>query len=135
MQNDSVVVYLHLVWTTWDRLPLIGAEHENALFDCLAQTATKHGCEVVAINGMADHVHLLLTLAPTQTVSTLVQQLKGASSHFMNHRFPDSPTFKWRGSYAAFSVSRWDINKVAGYIRRQKDHHTGETTIAQLETD
>jgi REP element-mobilizing transposase RayT len=135
LQKDKGVVYLHLVWTTWDRLPLIEPEQENALFDCLANTATKHGCQIVAINGMADHVHFLLSIPPTQAVSSLVQQIKGVSSHFMNHQFPDSPTFKWRGSYAAFSISRWDVHKVAQYIRNQKAHHTDNSTIDQLESD
>ena len=135
MQRDKVVLYVHLVWTTWDRLPLIPIDQERALYDCLAAIAVKNGCQVVAINGMEDHVHLLLALPSTIAVGFLAQQLKGGSSHFANNQMKLEATLKWRGSYAAFSVSRWDVPKVAAYIQRQKQHHSQNTIIAQLEAD
>jgi REP element-mobilizing transposase RayT len=135
MQRDKIVVFVHLVWTTWDRLPLIALEQERALHDCLASIAQRHGCQIVAINGMPDHVHLLLTLPATVNLSYLVQQLKGVSSHFANDQLGFDGAFKWRGSYAAFSVSRWDVDKVATYIKNQKEHHSNATQIEQLEPE
>ena len=135
MQRDKIVVTLHLVWTTRDRLPLIAPEWERALHDCLGAVAVKHGCRVIAINGMEDHVHLLLAPPPTVSISFLVQQLKGVSSHFVNTHTPCEGAFKWRGSFAAFSVSRWDVAKIATYIRRQKEHHAAGSIVACGEPD
>jgi len=135
MQTDKLVVFLHLVWTTWDRLPLIEADQEVALHNCIASVAAKHGCQVIAIGGMPDHVHLLLKMPSTVTIGFLMQQLKGVSSHFANHQLDLAATLKWRGSYAAFSVSRWDVAKVAAYIAHQKEHHRQNDTIISLEPE
>jgi REP element-mobilizing transposase RayT len=106
MQRDKIVFFMHLVWTTWDRLPLIAPEKERALHDCIASVAHEQGCRVIAIYGMPDHVHLLLSMSSTVTLGFLIQQLKGISSHFANHNLDFGGEFKWCGSYAAFSVSR-----------------------------
>lgn len=133
MQSDKVVVYLHLVWTTWDRLPLIPSDKERTLHDCIAAVADKHRCRVIAIGGMPDHVHLLLKMPSTLQLGFLMQQLKGVSSRAANDELAFSATLKWRGSYAAFSVSRWDVPKIAAYINNQKQHHARGSTIEALE--
>lgn len=133
MQSDKVVVYLHLVWTTWDRLPLIAPDKERALHDCIASVADKHRCRVIAIGGMPDHVHLLVRIPSTLQIGFLMQQLKGVSSRAANDELGFAETLKWRGSYAAFSVSRWDVPKIAAYINHQKQHHADGNTIEQLE--
>ena len=133
MQSDKVRIYLHLVWSTWDRLPLIAHEDEEKLHDCIAAIAVKQKCSVIAIGGMPDHVHLLLQFPATLNVGFLMQQLKGGSAHFANQEMELPAPLKWRGSYAAFSVSRWDVAKIAAYIRDQKVHHAQNGTIAQLE--
>jgi len=73
---------------------------------------------VLALGGTQDHVHLLASLAPTVSISELMKQAKGVSSRFANSVLGYGGTFKWQGSYAAFSVSRWDLDRAAEYVRR-----------------
>lgn len=135
MRHNKLALYVHFVWTTWDRLPLISQNIERDLHRHLHAQAERHGCKVLALGGMPDHVHLLLEVPPTQSLSFLVQQLKGVSAHFVNETLQAREPLKWRGSYAAFTVSRWDVRKIAGYIKAQKEHHGAGTTIEELEAE
>lgn len=132
MRNLSRI-YVHLVWGTWDRLPLITAELERTLYSTLLAECSRLGGEMIAIGGMPDHVHMLVRMPSTVSVAQLVKQLKGASSHLVTHEVQPGEFFKWQGGYAAFSVSRWDVPKIRGYIRRQKEHHGNATTRATFE--
>ncbi|MEA3334285.1 MAG: IS200/IS605 family transposase [Chloroflexota bacterium] len=133
MRRNKVELYVHLVWATWDRLPLIMPEMERALYRSIGDVAQSMGCRVLAINGISDHVHVLLRIPPTLSISKLVQQLKGVSSHFVNNRLHLEYRFKWMGYYGAFSVSRWDVSKIMGYINNQKTHHGIDDLLAELE--
>ena len=134
MRHNKTEIYLHFVWTTWDRLPLISAEVERELHRNLQSLASKKGCVVVALNGIEDHVHLLLQVPPTCcSVAELVKHLKGVSSHFVNDTLQPSSLFKWQASYSVFSVSRWDVDKVRAYVENQKEHHRRGTAKPQLE--
>jgi len=123
MRRDKLALYVHLVWATWDRLPNITAEIERRLHRNIESLAQEMGCTVLAINGMPDHVHLFVKLPPTVSVARLVKQVKGVSSHFVNQTLQPGFLFRWQGRYGAFSVSRWDVDRIAGYVRRQKEHH------------
>ena len=123
MKKNHVVLFIHLVWNTWDRLPLISPEFERRLHRYIVAVAKEMKCQVVAIGGIEDHVHLLVLLPSTVTVAQLVKRVKGASSHFINHEILSNGDFRWQGTYSAFSVSRWDVGKVANYIRTQREHH------------
>ncbi|MEA3338300.1 MAG: IS200/IS605 family transposase [Chloroflexota bacterium] len=133
MRRDKAELYVHLVWATWDRSPLIQPEMERALYRCIGDVAHSLGCRVLAINGMPDHVHVLLRIPPTLSISKLVQQLKGVSSHFANNQLHLEYHFKWMGFYGAFSVSRWDVPKIMNYINNQKNHHGMDEIQAELE--
>jgi len=133
MRANKIELYVHLVWATWDRLPLISPDMERALFRCIADVAQSLGCRVLAINGMPDHVHVLLRIPSTLPVSKLVQQLKGVSSHFVNDQLQLDYHFKWMGFYGAFSVSRWDVPRIMAYIAKQKEHHNMNDLMDELE--
>jgi REP element-mobilizing transposase RayT len=76
------------------------------------------------INGMPDHVHLLLKMAATQNISKLVKDLKGSSSRFMNNAIENQgQSFEWSRGYGAFTVSKKDVDLIANYIKNQKTHH------------
>ena len=123
MRKNKVAVFVHFVWATWDRQPLITPEMEARLYRHIAASATSLGCKVLAINGHRDHVHVLLAMPSTVTMAQVVKKMKGASSRFVNDQFDLPYTFKWQGFYGAFSVSRWDVEKIIHYIRNQKAHH------------
>jgi putative transposase len=133
MRRNKLRLYLHLVWGTWDRLPLITPNIERSLYRCLQKEAEGKGCVVLALNGVADHVHLVVSYPATITISDLVKQVKGASSHFVNHELAPSFEFKWQGFYGAFTVSRWDVDKVTAYVKRQKEHHQAHSLVDEWE--
>ncbi len=123
MRRNKLALYLHLVWATWDRLPLVTSEIERRLYRNIESETQDMGCTVLALNGMPDHVHLVVSFPTTVTIADLVKQVKGVSSHFVNDALKPETQFKWQGSYGAFSVSRWDLDKIIGYVKRQKEHH------------
>ena len=132
MRYDKIEIYAHLIWTTYDRHPLITPELEADLFPVLCEMVERHGGKTLAVNGVPDHVHMLVKYSSTTRTCDLIKDVKGASSSFLNEQLGD---FKWRPTYAAFSVSRWDVNKIANYIARQKEHHAEGTIIEALEAD
>jgi REP element-mobilizing transposase RayT len=133
MRRNKLQLYLHLVWATWDREPLITPGIERPLYRCIQQEAQKQGCTVLALNGVADHVHLVVSFPTTITIADLAKQVKGVSSCFVNDQLSPSSQFKWQGFYGAFTVSRWDVDKVVTYVKRQKEHHRANTLLAEWE--
>ncbi|MGI8912715.1 MAG: IS200/IS605 family transposase [Chloroflexota bacterium] len=134
MRGPLTQVLVHIVWATWDRLPLIVPNIEDRLVACLADEARGLRCSPMAIGGMADHVHVLIAIHPTVAVARLVQQLKGVSSHLINHELDSPAGFKWQGAYGAFSVSPDAAPFVARYIALQKQHHAKGTLHLEWET-
>ena len=114
---------MHLVWSTWDRLPLINQQIEPQLYAAIAKKCRQLECEPVAIGGIEDHIHLLVSLHPNISISQLVKDVKGSSSHLMNHKIAPNEFFKWQGGYGAFSFSKDDLPKIRTYIDNQKEHH------------
>lgn len=123
MKRNKLALYIHLIWATWDRQPLLTPDIERRVHRNIASQAIKMKCKLLAINGMPDHVHLFVRIPSTITIANLVKQVKGVSSHFVNDTIQPGFHFKWQGFYGAFSVSRWDIEKIINYVRRQKKHH------------
>lgn len=134
MRQDKIEVYVHLIWTTWERTHWITPELERLMFPVLCEIANRHNALVLGVNGTGDHVHLLVKFSSTTRLCDLVKDAKGASSRLANDHLGDF-TFKWRPTYAAFSVSRWNVRALCAYITRQKEHHAANTTNPHLESD
>ncbi len=126
-------LYVHLVWATAERQPLLTPEIRDAVYACIKRDAAHLKAEVIAIGGVADHVHVLARYPAAVSISRLVQQLKGSSSHLVTQRL--GHLFQWQGGYGAFSLSRSLIPRVQKYIERQEDHHHDNTLLAALEQD
>jgi REP element-mobilizing transposase RayT len=126
-------IYLHLVWSTWDRLDLITPAIEPRLYSALEAKCVELNCGPVTIGGIANHVHLLVRIQSTISVAQLVKELKGSSSHLVTHEIAPDQFFKWQGSYAAFSVDKSSLDRVRAYIENQKQHHTDQTHVSQWE--
>jgi putative transposase len=133
MRRNKLALFLHLVWATWDRLPLITPRIERRLYRCVENEARDQGCAVLALNGVTDHVHLVISFPTTITIANLVKQIKGVSSHFVNAVLSPDTRFKWQGSYGAFTVSRWDVDKIVRYVKRQKEHLAANDLRAEWE--
>jgi len=133
MRRNKLALFVHLVWSTWDRLPMIDQAIERRLLREIESEAIKMRCIVLALNSMPDHVHIVLVMPSIVTIADLAKQLKGASSHFVNEVLRPEMPFKWQGSYGAFTVSRWDVDKIVTYVRNQKEHHADETLLPEWE--
>ena len=135
MPTSKARVYVHLVWTTVERRPLISEEVSGSLCRWLHRVVRDLGCKLVAVSCLTDHVHLLIRMSHLRSISEIVRRLKGSSSHFLNKEFGEEEWFRWQRGYGAFSVSRWDVARVAKYIRNQKQHHSDGTEVGSLEPD
>ncbi|HLF26224.1 MAG TPA: IS200/IS605 family transposase [Anaerolineae bacterium] len=118
MRAPYTQLYLHCVWATWDRLPLITPSSEARIYAATATKCYELKCEMIAIGGDADHVHLLVRLPTTLAVATLLKEVKGSSSHLVTHEITPNEFFKWQGAYGAFTVSKDAVKSVAAYINR-----------------
>jgi len=100
MRAPFTQLYLHYVWATWDREPLITAQIEQPLYAfILAKTRELRG-EPIVIGGMSEHVHLLVRWSPVVSVADFIGEVKGASSHFVTHHILTGGVFKWQGRTA-----------------------------------
>jgi putative transposase len=126
-------LYLHCVWATWDRLPLITPDVEPQLYAALAAKCKQLSCESLAIGGISDHIHLLVRFAPTITIARLIGEMKGSSSHIMTHVVAPGTFFKWQGAYGAFTISKRSVPQTRAYILNQKIHHADQTVVPELE--
>ncbi|ALF53731.1 transposase [Nostoc piscinale CENA21] len=133
MRANFTQLYLHYVWATWDRLPLITPDIQKLVYAAIIKECEQLKCTVIAVGGIEDHVHLLTGFPVTISVSDLIKQIKGSSSHFINNEVTPGGLFKWQGSYAAFTVSHDAIDNVAHYIRNQAVHHQQKSIISAWE--
>ncbi len=131
--NSCTHLFIHFVWATWNREPLIDLAWQSALYACLAETCRARGGQPLEIGGVADHVHLLARVPATIAVAQLAHDLKGASSHLIRHRVAPETDFRWQGAYGAFSVSPEGIDVVRAYIQNQLAHHAQNTLNEQWE--
>ena len=133
MRRNLTAVYIHLVWGTWDRLPLLTDELLPAVYRAIGAKATELGASMVAVGGTEDHVHLLVRLPMTLAIADLVKGVKGSSAHLVTHELAPGTSFKWQGSYGAFSVSPRQRAQVTDYIARQREHHAANADIVHWE--
>jgi putative transposase len=119
-------LFVHAIWATWDRMPLITPDIEAEIYAVMAAKARELGCAPLAIGGIADHVHILVRLDPVVPLARLVGEIKGASSHAVNHAIAPGGYFRWQGGYSAFSVGPRRLKTVAAYIAGQKERHSGD---------
>jgi putative transposase len=129
--------YVHLVWATKNREKSIPQSQEYDLYRLIVSEAQEFRCQVLAINGMPDHVHVLLQMSSTVSFGQLLHQMKGVSSAFLNEdkRLDlDHPRFRWQEGYGMFSVAPDRIENVIRYIEAQKEHHAQQKTWSDWET-
>ena len=127
MTHSFNKIWIHAVWSTQERLPLITSGIERQVHDFMRSEFVESGCPVRIINGMPDHVHCLFLLNPLKPVAEIIKQVKGSTSHFINERNLIVNKFAWQTGYATYSVSESVLEKVFEYIRNQKQHHAKKT--------
>jgi len=114
---------MHIVFSTDERRPLIRNDMKTRLHAYLGGIARENAMVSLAVGGIEDHVHLLMSLNRTISVAKAVQLLKAGSSKRINDTFPDYGKFSWQKGYGAFSVSISRRDQTADYIHNQVEHH------------
>lgn len=127
MSKSYSKIWVHAVWSTKNRVPLIHPEMEQKLFNFMKDELKKMGCMVSIINGMPDHVHCLFGINPQKSITDILKQIKGSSSHFINSNNLIQEKFIWQRGFGVFGVSHSAVDNVYFYIRNQKQHHQKRT--------
>jgi putative transposase len=124
MSHTLTKIWIHTIFGTKEREPLIAPGHEKLLYDHISShLETDFGCHVRSIDGTANHIHILFRLDPKYAVKDILQNIKGESSHWMNQQDFLKIKFSWQTGYGAYSISDSNVPEVERYIRNQKEHH------------
>jgi len=115
--------FYHTVFSTRHRAMLITPELEERLYPFMGGIVRDLRCTLLAVNGVPDHVHLLVRYRADLSHSEMLQQIKGRSSKWVNETFPHIGHFAWQEGYGGFTVSKSVAPEVEAYIVRQKEHH------------
>ena len=124
-------LFYHLVWATRGREPLISPAREAGVHRVLRETARHHGVIVHAVGGVADHVHLAVSIPPSLAVATAIQRIKGGSARVLNAEFGDG--FGWQVDYGVDTFSERQLTRVVDYIEQQHRHHAEQTLWPAIE--
>ncbi|MBL7996992.1 IS200/IS605 family transposase [bacterium] len=120
-------IWVHIVWATKRRERIIHSNFRQELFDHIRSNARQKDIFLDCLNGVEDHLHALISLGSDQTISKIVQLLKGESSHWINKQKLLKGKFEWQDDYFAVSLSESGIDTVRRYIRNQETHHKKKT--------
>lgn len=127
-------LFYHAVWATKGRQPLITDDAESLIYSLMRDKAVDLGGTVFAINGIADHVHMAVSIPPRIAVADFIGQVKGATSFRLNQRRSATVAkFAWQTEYGVFSFDGKRLPNVVAYVERQKQHHTQNNIIPILE--
>lgn len=123
MTRTYTQMYIHLVFAVKGRRHLIPRSHKTDVYRYITEIVKRRGHKLLAINGMSDHIHILIGLNPATAIASLVRDIKSVSSRFINESGWVSGRFAWQRGYGAFSYSRSHLHRVIRYIQRQEQHH------------
>ena len=126
-------LFYHLVWSTKNRQPFLTPSVEPIIFGFLRSKAIALGGVAFAINGMLDHVHVIVSIPPRIAVADFVGQIKGVASARFNKGDFAEERFEWQADYGAFSFDGKRLPYLIAYVEKQKEHHAQGSTIRVLE--
>jgi REP element-mobilizing transposase RayT len=127
MPQSLSLVLVHLVFSTKNREPWIRPPVESELYAYGTTVLRNEGCAALAMNGTADHIHVLFHLSRVKTIADVVEVLKTSTSKWIKTKGPNFQGFHWQSGYGAFSVSQSGLERAIRYIQQQKDHHSGHS--------
>ncbi|MDW8850982.1 IS200/IS605 family transposase [Flavobacterium sp. MMLR14_040] len=127
MANTYSQLYIHIVFAVKERQNLISANWKDEIYKYITGIITNKGQKLIAINGMPDHIHILIGLKPDQSISDLVRDIKSNSSKFIKDKKWINGKFEWQTGFGAFSYSHSQLTNVIHYIQRQEEHHKTKT--------
>ncbi len=128
-----VRVYLHMVFSTKNRQPFLNSsELRRNVFEHIKNNAEEKGIWLDCINGYQEHAHCLISLGKEQTISKVVQLIKGESSYWINQHNLTSEKFVWQDDYWIVGVSESHLESVRKYIHNQEIHHSNQSFESEI---
>lgn len=123
MAQSLTQLYVHLVFSTKHRAPLITEEIKDDLWSYMGGICNNLDCPVVRIGGYTDHVHIACGLSKKITLIKLLEEVKKSSSRWIKEKYTRCNNFYWQNGYAAFSISPQHLGSIVHYIDQQPMHH------------
>ena len=127
MANTYTQIHIHFVFAVKFRDGIIQSKWKEDLYKYMTGIIQNNNHKLLAINGIPDHIHILIGLRPAQSISDLMKEVKQSSSKWMNQNKLTNGHFEWQEGYGAFSYSKSQINQVINYIQNQELHHKKKT--------
>ena len=127
MSSTFSQIYIQVVFAVKGRQSLIHSDWEEELYKYITGIITNKGQKLITINGVSDHIHILIGLKPACRLSDLVREIKKSSNSFIKEKSFTKFKFEWQEGYGAFSYSHSALDNVIAYINNQKEHHRKKT--------
>ena len=121
--NTFSRIYIQTVFAVSSRQSLIRPEFKEDLYKYVSGIVTNQGHKLIAINGVTDHVHILIGLKPAMALADLVREIKADSTNFVNKNKWVHGRFSWQEGYGAFSYGHSQLDTIIRYIQNQEKHH------------
>ena len=131
MANTYTQIHLQFVFAPKYRASVIHSDWENELYKYITGIVQNNKHKMLCINGMPDHVHMLVGFHTTQSLADFMQDVKAGSSGWINEKKLTKSKFEWQSGYGAFSYSKSDLRNVIAYIQNQKEHHRKKTFLEE----
>lgn len=123
MSHSFVNSLYHCVFSTKERRPMITPDLQPRLLEYMGGIARENKIKLLVAGGVDDHVHLLVSMPSTISISKAMQLIKGGSSKWIHETFPEHGLFEWQEGYGAFSIGISDVERTTEYINHQPEHH------------
>ncbi len=120
-------IYIQVIFAVRGRNSAIANSWEAELYKYITGIVQNKGQKILAINGMPDHIHILIGMKPSCCLSDLVREVKKSSNSFVNQSGLVKGRFEWQEGYGAFSYSHSSLDNVIAYIMNQKEHHRNKS--------
>jgi len=127
MANTYTQLYVHVVFAVKGRSNLVSPKWKERLYQYISGIITNENQKLMIINGMPDHLHILIGLKPDCTLSGLVRDIKANSSKWINEQKFIMGKFEWQTGFGAFTVGQSQLQTVINYILNQENHHCKKT--------
>src|SRR5689334_10520802 len=123
MANTFSQIYIQTVFAVSGRMSLITNNYKEELYKYITGIARNKGQKLLQINGMSDHLHILIGLRPSMAIAELVRDIKSDSSDWINRKKLARGKFAWQEGYGAFSYGHSQLDTIVRYIINQEKHH------------
>jgi putative transposase len=127
-------IFIHYVFAVQNRMSLISPKWKDELYKYMNTIISNNGHKLYSINGIPDHVHVLVSMNPKQAPSDLMYEIKRSSSMWINKQKLVVGKFSWQEGFGAFSYGKSQIKDVRNYIEAQEEHHKKRTFIEEYKS-